>query len=329
MLTLSPNRQKKVQKNSPSYLWLEKNNLHNYDLNNLICVYKITSPSGKVYIGQTVHFRRRVTAHIKDSINLNTILYRSFSKYGILNHSLELIEVLDDKELLDEREIYWIEHYQSFFKNLLGMNLTQGGKGVKGKQLSEKQKLLLIEANKNRVWTEEQRQALSLRTKNKTWKMKEGYISPSKGIPRTEEVKQKIREANLGRKMSEEAKLKMSKNKKGRISNRKGVILTEETKQKISSSKLLLNLKGSEKQRLASSKIVEFDIKNKKTFEGVCRSKTIYQYDLNGTYITSWSSKELELNGFSHSAIKAHINKHTNTSQGYVWRYKKLYEHEN
>lgn len=329
MLRLFPNKQKKVQKNSPSYLWLEKNNLQNYELNNIICIYKITSPSGKVYIGQTVNFRRRITAHIKDCRVLDTILYRSFNKYNLLNHKLEIIEILNDKELLDEREIYWIDFYQSYYKNSSGMNLTQGGKGVKGREMSEKARLAIINTSENRVWTEEQRKKLSLRTKGKTWKMKEGYVSPLKGIPRSEETKQKLRNIHLGRKVSTEAKEKMSKSRKGKVSNRKGVKLSEETINRIIESKLALQLKGSEKQRFSVSKIVNFSLENKKIFEGICKSKRIYQYDLNKVYITSWNSIELTINGFSYPAIKAHIKQKTNTSQGYVWSYNKLYDHEN
>ena len=50
-------------------------------------------------------------------------LYRALSKYGIENFSIETIEETDNP---NEREIYWIEYYQSFHK---GYNATTGGEG--------------------------------------------------------------------------------------------------------------------------------------------------------------------------------------------------------
>jgi len=46
------------------------------------CVYKITSPSGKVYIGQTVKtLHERIKGHKKSSTNC-TLLKRAIDKYG-------------------------------------------------------------------------------------------------------------------------------------------------------------------------------------------------------------------------------------------------------
>jgi group I intron endonuclease len=77
----------------------------------MIAIYKITSPSGKIYIGQSIHVEKRQ----KYYDNINNIkkqrkLYYSFLKYGSINHKFEIIEECT-VEQLNERETYWKQHY--------------------------------------------------------------------------------------------------------------------------------------------------------------------------------------------------------------------------
>ena len=47
-------------------------------------------------------------------------------KYGIENFTIEIIEEVADEQILNEREIYWIEYYDSYSH---GYNATKGGDG--------------------------------------------------------------------------------------------------------------------------------------------------------------------------------------------------------
>ena len=58
----------------------------------------------------------------KDS-TYNYLLSRAFRKYGIENFSFEILEECS-KEDLDDREIYYISKYDSYFN---GYNQTTGG----------------------------------------------------------------------------------------------------------------------------------------------------------------------------------------------------------
>ena len=93
-------------------------------------IYKITNKiNNKVYIGQTSSsIDYRWQTHIHDSKKAecqNRPLYRAFHKYGIENFTVEEIEECNS-EIVNEREIYWINYYNSYKE---GYNATLGGEG--------------------------------------------------------------------------------------------------------------------------------------------------------------------------------------------------------
>lgn len=73
-------------------------------------IYKITSPSGNVYIGQSVNMYNRKQKYKWVSVTMNQpVIYRSIQKYGFEQHKFEvieecLIEHLDEKEIFYKRK---------------------------------------------------------------------------------------------------------------------------------------------------------------------------------------------------------------------------------
>lgn len=100
----------------------------------MIVIYKITNPKGKVYIGQTWNFEKRIQQYKWiGQINNQTYILRSLLKYGFKNHKVEIIKHFDPKvnqEQLDNAERFYIFSYKSIGYRM--MNLTNGGKGGKG-----------------------------------------------------------------------------------------------------------------------------------------------------------------------------------------------------
>lgn len=94
-------------------------------------IYKITNDiNNKVYIGKTLHssIEQRFYEHKKDYQRVRCEkrpLYDAMNKYGFEHFSIELIEEVPIEQL-SEREIYWIDYYNSY-KN--GYNATYGGEG--------------------------------------------------------------------------------------------------------------------------------------------------------------------------------------------------------
>ncbi len=93
-------------------------------------IYKISSPSGKLYVGKTYDLRKRINSHkCSAKVNKNIILYNSIRKYGWDAHILEIIETVDDA-LMNEREIFWITELKTYcYDNPNGLNMTKGGEG--------------------------------------------------------------------------------------------------------------------------------------------------------------------------------------------------------
>lgn len=95
-------------------------------------IYKISNDvNDKIYIGQTsrsIH-KRKVdywyeVEHYEGTV-LDRPINKAMRKYGMDKFHMKVIEEVDN-DRLDEREIYWIEYYDSYHN---GYNATIGGGG--------------------------------------------------------------------------------------------------------------------------------------------------------------------------------------------------------
>lgn len=178
-------------------------------------VYKHTSPSGKVYIGITSKkpYKRRNGG--LGYIN-NAHFTRAINKYGWNNIIHEIVFTGLSKEEAEAKEIELIAYYKSD-NRAYGYNIEHGGNSV-GK-MAEETKLKIGVANKGKT----------------PWIL---------GKHHSEETKNKIREAQKGRKLSDEIKRKISVAHKGkkqskesiekRVKKLRGQKRTAETRRKIS-----------------------------------------------------------------------------------------------
>ena len=89
-------------------------------------IYKIVNLiNGKVYIGQALNIERRITEHKRGKGVHEQSIDKAIQKYGVDSFSYDLVELCNADELND-REIFWIEHFNSYRR---GYNLTSGGQG--------------------------------------------------------------------------------------------------------------------------------------------------------------------------------------------------------
>lgn len=90
-------------------------------------IYSITCKvNGKRYVGQTIKKEsERWREHIKESkTQSHRPLYRAINKYGPGMFTIRVLEDNIDYDNLSDREIYWIEQFDSYNS---GYNLTTGG----------------------------------------------------------------------------------------------------------------------------------------------------------------------------------------------------------
>lgn len=94
-------------------------------------IYRLTSPSGRVYIGQTKHLATRMSSYRTLQCQSQPLLCRSLQKHGFDQHVFHLVHRFPDagvsQHVVDEFEKYTILMHRHMGLALL--NLTPGGRG--------------------------------------------------------------------------------------------------------------------------------------------------------------------------------------------------------
>lgn len=149
-----------------------------------IAIYRLTSPSGNIYIGQTVNIRRRFSYYKSSGAPFQPALNRSFLKYGIDNHKFEILYELPDgtsRNVLDQYEIFFHDQFKEAGFGLLnskepGISGRLSEESIEkirqhniGKKMPEHVNLLLQEARRGKTNTPEAiRKANATKLKNGT-----------------------------------------------------------------------------------------------------------------------------------------------------------------
>jgi group I intron endonuclease len=167
----------------------------------MIGIYKITSPTNRIYIGQSVDIELRFKYYKYLKCKSQKKVYNSILKYGYDNHIFEVIEECKI-ELLNERERYWQDFYNCIEYGLnccYTKSNNKSGKHSKETIENIKKSLIGIIKKKPKPMSNEQKEKLS-KTQKERFKNKENH-------PR------------FNVKMSDDTKLKISKTKKERGQN--------------------------------------------------------------------------------------------------------------
>lgn len=192
-----------------------------------ICgIYMIKSPSGKIYIGQSVDVTRRIKRYKYFGAKEQPYLNNSLIKYGFYNHTIEVLEECRRIDL-NTMEEYYIQKYNSFNSDI-GMNLTSGGS--QNWQISDATRIKMKNRPK-RIHSEETKKKISESNTGKNT----GKTSPRKGIKLTDETKNKISKNHphskpmLGKSHTQETKNKISKSNTGKVAHNRRPIIDIET----------------------------------------------------------------------------------------------------
>ena len=109
-------------------------------------IYKLTSPEGKSYIGQTIQtFNKRMSGHVHGKSYCRA-LKDAIEKYGFDTFQKQIIWE-GDNDLILEKEKYYIDHFNTIYPN--GYNLSSGG--GRGEHRSTETIKLMKESQRNSV----------------------------------------------------------------------------------------------------------------------------------------------------------------------------------
>jgi len=199
-----------------------------------IGIYKITSPSGKVYIGQSIDIKERFRQYKKLGCKSQSKLYNSINKYGWDNHIKEIIEECSVNRL-DELEIWYklCCVIDMGWSKCLFCQLIDGKGGYRS--IETKQKISQTKKGKTII--------------DGTWAI--NISNGKKGLIQTEETKSKIRIGNLNKIISNETRTKMK-------NSRLGYKRSEFSKQKQSNN--TKGIKHSKDRKNRSKSIIQYDL---------------------------------------------------------------------
>ncbi len=174
------------------------------------CVYKHTSPSGKVYIGITCQNPTKRWSGGR-GYQHNDYFYRAILKYGWENFTHEILFDGLSKEEACSREMELIKLYDSTDPSK-GYNISIGGDaGALGIKMSSETRRKMSESHKG----------------------ERGY---NYGKHLSLETREKLRAANLGKHHSAESRKKMSEARRGERHPNYGKAMSQTTKDRISAA---------------------------------------------------------------------------------------------
>lgn len=241
-------------------------------------IYKITSPSNRVYVGKSndIYIRwKKAYQHGIDEpeptykrCKNQPLLCNSLKKYGASQHKFEIIEECSISEM-NEKEIYYIKTLKTF-NSKGGLNLKSGGQGGEWSDESRKKISLTKKGIPNpkikgsgnwmfgKTHSDEIKSMLS--------SINKGVNHPFYGKNRSEVTKQKIGEAQKGEK----------NHMFGKVPHNLGVPHSTEVRAKM--------------KEAAKGKVLSEEHKRK---IGLASRRPVIQYTLSGDLVKVWDSVSL------------------------------------
>jgi len=266
-------------------------------------IYKTTNLlNNKIYIGQDSN-------NNPEYFGSGLQLLRAIKKYGKKNFKKEILEECTSRNLLDEREVYWIKFYNSVDREI-GYNITEGGNSAglkKGYEISRK--------GLYNYWVEKygKKQADMMwdakKKKNSEANKKNGTVF-NKRIYQHWIEKYGEEEANKRLKKKKEKLIEYNKKKK-----EEGWCHSEESKNKIAEAN---------KNRVISDETRKKQSDLAKLVDRSYLMKPVLQFDLNDNLIQEWKSVSDAARFFSTrpNSIFRVIKGKRKQYKNFKWKYK-------
>ena len=296
----------------------------------IACIYMLTSPSGKRYIGQTINLRNRMQKYACNDSKGQVAIYRAIKKYGWENFDVDIL--LDVKRNDNIREVLNIFE-SAFIKKFntidpYGYNLTYGG-DYKKLSASTIEKMRL--ANLGQKRTPEAKFNMSVSGLNMDVDKREKINNAIRGM--SKEARERI---NCANKINKSVKINQY-SIDGVLINTYNSIIEASIATGILTTGINVVARCHRNRETAGGYIWKYDNiekinisqNNKIYYSNVIRpkgilKKEILQFNINGVFISKFNSiKEASIAvGKAPNTISACLIGTTKTAAGFKWIYK-------
>lgn len=157
----------------------------------------VNQQSGKMYIGSSYDTNRRWGAHrgyLRRAAHPNNRLQSAYAKYGSSAFSFEIVEYVDDRKKLIEREQVWIDFFKPAYNIRIIANSSCG----------------LTPSAETR-----ERMSVAQRGKRQSAETIEKRAAKLRGVPRSAETRAKIALSHIGIRPNAAVREKMAAAKRG------------------------------------------------------------------------------------------------------------------
>ncbi len=262
-------------------------------------IYSIVNKvNGKKYIGSAFVFNRRKNKHLSElrrGVHHSSILQNAWNKHGEDNFEFQILEEIDEKKILIDREQWWLDNSEREY------NICPIAGNCEGRNHSDEAKRKISEYNKTK----------------KTY---------------SKETRKKISESKLGVKRDSSLWIKNYVAKKCYEYNENGFFVKEWSSMK--EFGLFYKLKqGTISNSLYNNSYIK-KYKIRVSFEKLdtvepyinLKFKKISQFDLNMNLIKDWDSIQDVIKFFKlkrGTNISNCLTNRSKTAIGFIWQYKK------
>ena len=129
-------------------------------------IYKITNTAnGKIYIGSAFNLSNRISVHkytLKNNKHKNLHLQYAYNLYGEDSFTFEIVEIVNDKTILLEREQCYLDSMKPYDRTV-GYNIAKIAGNTAGRKASQEARKKMSEAAKKRpkrILSEQHKQRL-------------------------------------------------------------------------------------------------------------------------------------------------------------------------
>jgi group I intron endonuclease len=271
-------------------------------------VYKITSPTNRIYIGSTSNIKKRWANYKCGDCKSQRKLYNSFKKYGVNNHKFEIIWEGNIDEMLKQELILGMK-FNVLGPNNLTCKLPKLGDSYTF--ISEETRLKMSRSHKRRyeIMSEEKRSELG-------WQRKGTKLSEEVINNRTAKVQKTVIQLNLNNDFIQEWESATQASKTLKLSS-SDICQCCKNKKKTCGGYKWKYLNEDFQNSNYKPRTIKGNTPNKNT-------KAVIQMDLKGNFIRDWkyirqACKELNIEGFHISSCCRGKRK---SAYGFKWKYK-------